>query len=224
MKHINNFDRAKYSYGILEESYNSNAFKDEKEYFIKEFIIPNIIANTKIIDIGCGIGFIIKELYKITDNSTKIIGLDITKDSIIYIKKELGLDNLLLSNNDYIPLKDNSIDIVIYSEVIEHLNDPKKSLSEIYRVLKKSGKLILSTPNGLYVRLFHHRKFVCLDHINEFTFFEIKKMLEDKNFKIIYCESASLPFFGRRKKLIKIFRNISPIFGTGSIYIIAQKT
>lgn len=224
MKYISNsYDREKYSYDILKKAYDSEIFKCEKEYFIEKIIMPNITTRMIIVDIGCGIGFVIKKLYKMIDDSSMIVGLDITMNSIMYAKNEFGLNNLLLSNNYYIPLKDGSVDLVICSEVIEHLHDPKKSLSEMYRVLRKSGTLILSTPNGLYVKLFHHRKFVCLDHINEFTFFDIKKMLKNNNFKIVYSESSYLPFFGK-KKINKVFRWISSIFGTGSIYIIAQKT
>jgi SAM-dependent methyltransferase len=50
--------------------------------------------------------------------------------------------------NDVFPFADNSFDIVIFAEIIEHLlNDPCKVLREIHRVLKPQGRLILTTPN-----------------------------------------------------------------------------
>lgn len=55
--------------------------------------------------------------------------------------------DILMDLNNPLPIEDNSIDLVIAGEILEHLINPFMFLQEINRVLKKGGELILSTPN-----------------------------------------------------------------------------
>jgi SAM-dependent methyltransferase len=79
----------------------------------------------------------------------------LAKQNVTYKNTELGnLENIEFKymhfniENDLFPYKDNSFDVIIFAEIIEHLlNDPCKVLREIKRVLKPSGVLILTTPN-----------------------------------------------------------------------------
>jgi len=56
-----------------------------------------------------------------------------------------------------LPFQDDEFDFVNMSEVIEHVEDPKKVMSEVYRVLKPGGKVYVSVPNrfGFYDQHFH---------------------------------------------------------------------
>jgi 2-polyprenyl-3-methyl-5-hydroxy-6-metoxy-1,4-benzoquinol methylase len=69
----------------------------------------------------------------------KIITLDVSDEKKMTIKCDLNVDK--------IPLKDNSIDIILAGELIEHIPHTLFFLSECKRVLKNDGSLILSTPN-----------------------------------------------------------------------------
>ena len=56
-----------------------------------------------------------------------------------------------------LPLKDNSFDIILCNHVIEHIKQDQKALSELLRVLKKGGTLILGTPNeGAFIWRFRN--------------------------------------------------------------------
>lgn len=51
----------------------------------------------------------------------------------------------IIGNLEKLPIKTNSVDLVIATEVLEHVSDPGKAVREMYRILKKSGSCLLST-------------------------------------------------------------------------------
>jgi len=71
---------------------------------------------------------------------SKLIGVDIVKNSNVDVKGDL--------NRFPYPFKNNSFDTIVAGEIIEHLKEPCRFLKEIKRILKKNGKLILTTPNS----------------------------------------------------------------------------
>ncbi len=94
----------------------------------------------KILDIGCGSGFLIDILQE--KIHAEFSGIDVYKNSA---KKNWRYKSCDITKG--LPFKDEEFDLVIFGEVIEHVPNPDKVLYEIRRVLKKNGKLIVSTPN-----------------------------------------------------------------------------
>lgn len=109
------------------------------------------LKNKKILDIGCGkgmVGYLIRTQRDLT-NST-LIGMDISESFLSFTKKHNIYDKLIKGNiTKKLPFKKNSIDIVICSEVIEHMNKEtgEKLLNEINRIIAKDGRVIITTPN-----------------------------------------------------------------------------
>jgi len=70
-------------------------------------------------------------------------GLDINTDSL----KHRNLKGYFVCGNTHnLPLKDNSLDVVLAFELVEHLKEPRRALEEIRRVLKRRGILLLTSP------------------------------------------------------------------------------
>ena len=94
-------------------------------------------SNSKVLDIGCGKGFLIFEMIKLIPN-LKIYGLDISKYAISNSKKEIS-DKLILGNANNLPFEDNFFDLVISINTLHCLNcmDLEKSLIEMQRVSKR---------------------------------------------------------------------------------------
>lgn len=109
--------------------------------------LSNDIKNKTVLDVGCGFGWL---EYRLKDKVKHITGIDVNDNDILKAKNEINSKNVefITGNALKLPFKDNNFDVVISSEVIEHL--PKNSeecfLKEISRVLKKEGKLFLTTP------------------------------------------------------------------------------
>jgi len=99
-----------------------------------------------ILDVGCGTG-IAAEKLKIFGT---VYGLDISPKSIDQARKYNRCDKCYVGIAEELPFDNDLFDVVICTEVIEHLLDPAKALSEFNRVLKYDGSLIISTPNPYY--------------------------------------------------------------------------
>ncbi|MFA5750222.1 MAG: class I SAM-dependent methyltransferase [Candidatus Shapirobacteria bacterium] len=112
-----------------------------------KFIKNKDIKEKIVLDLGCGFGWL---EYNFANLAKKIIAMDLDKKNLAMCKKYVKEKNVvfMFGNALEIPIKTNSLETVIASELIEHL--PKKSENnffiEINRVLKKNGVFYLTTP------------------------------------------------------------------------------
>ena len=118
-----------------------------------EFSKLNLKKINTAVDVGCGNGRHLKSLsHKI--NNAQIIGIDHSHTDIVNLSSEFQ-DINCKNNNTYefinhdirnLPLKGSSQDLVICSEVLEHVPNYEAVLAECYRVLKPAGVLLISVP------------------------------------------------------------------------------
>ena len=134
----------------MEIGYESKYHKLEKDYWwfaARRDIIFRLIGkekrNPKILDIGCSGGALLNELKH--RGFINLYGIDISKQAIITAKKQ-GLKDVKVCNASSLNLPDNYFDILIASDIIEHIEHPKIALKEWHRVLKKGGRLIIFAP------------------------------------------------------------------------------
>lgn len=107
----------------------------EKLRYVRQFL-EKYGQQAKIVDLGCGEGVIVNEHHK---KGFDIVGLDMD------YKSEHILNGNLLETG----FEDNSFDIVMLLDVLEHLSyaDQEKALAEIHRILKPSGRFLFTVPN-----------------------------------------------------------------------------
>lgn len=97
------------------------------------------------VDIGCFIG---EKLWQLSTHRDYLgVGVDISLPSL-KIAKEIDIygNKFIAADMENLPFKDNSVDFVIVFDVIEHLTHPEKGFSEVARILKPGGKLLLHIP------------------------------------------------------------------------------
>jgi len=101
--------------------------------------------HSKVVDLGCGNGkFSIKVKEKI--GCEKIFGGDISEKALKDAKKRKVIVKKADLNHT-LPLKTESFDVVVSSQVIEHLFYPVKFMKDIHRILKPNGYAVISTEN-----------------------------------------------------------------------------
>lgn len=142
-----------------------------------------------ILDVGCGEGITLSKFEK-ERIGKKLFGIDYSDDALKIGKKIYPHLNLKKGNIYNIKEKDNSFDLVMATEVLEHLDDPEGALKELIRVSKKY--VMLSVPNepffiganllrGKYLKGFGNHP----EHINHWTFFSFRKFLKRNGLKIV---------------------------------------
>ncbi|MBI4973792.1 class I SAM-dependent methyltransferase [Candidatus Roizmanbacteria bacterium] len=113
------------------------------------FALP-YVHDKMVADVACGSGY---GSHLLANNGAKkVTGIDCDRKTIQYAKKRYPRCNITykVGEAEDLPLSTISIDVVVSFETIEHIENPKRFLSEAKRVLKKSGLLIISTPNKKY--------------------------------------------------------------------------
>lgn len=104
----------------------------------------NVCEGKKILDIACGWG----ELLSIAqEQGLKVSGIDISPHAIKLAKKRINGGQLKVAKAEKLPFKNNSFDYIVCIGSLEHFDSPEKALSEMSRVIKKDGKILIRVPN-----------------------------------------------------------------------------
>ncbi|MCM8773141.1 MAG: methyltransferase domain-containing protein [Candidatus Omnitrophica bacterium] len=119
----------------------------KKKNYLLEKVVEVVSRNNKgkVLDLGCGDGRTGKRLL---DLGFSVEACDMDKERF---KFHGEIPFMTVNLNRPLPYKDNSFDYVIFMEVIEHIYNPSFVISEIRRVLRRGGRLVLSTPNILNI-------------------------------------------------------------------------
>ncbi len=116
------------------------------EHIVRYEAAMQLVSGLNVLDIASGTGYGSALLSK---SAKTVVGVDISKQAISYSKKNYASKKVTFAVGSCtdIPLADGSVDAVVSFETIEHIADYQKFMSEIKRVLRDDGLLILSTPN-----------------------------------------------------------------------------
>lgn len=145
-----------------------------------EAILDEVKGKT-VLDFGCGEGYGAKIL---SQSAQQVTGIDISQEAIEQAKIKYPSPNVsfkhIKTSNDIITiLGENSFDIVISYQVIEHIHDATAYLEQIKKVLKPQGRLYLTTPNANFRLLFFQKPWNQF-HVREYTYESLQNTL--KNF------------------------------------------
>lgn len=110
-------------------------------------IVEPLACGKKVLEVGCGTGLLMKEIHK---TASEVKGIDIS-EQMLAKAKERGLDVRQGIAED-LPFEDNSFDLVYSFKVLAHVEQIKKAMLEMNRVLKPGGTLVAEFYNALSIR------------------------------------------------------------------------
>jgi SAM-dependent methyltransferase len=156
------------------------------------FLLANTGAGERALDLGCGNGLFTAELLRA---GSQAIGVEVAEAALARARAQhASIDFRLAPIDGRLPLEDSEVDLVWCSEVIEHVADTARWLSEVRRVLAPGGRLLLTTPS-------HGRLRVALggverfseplgDHLHLYTRRSLEQLLREFRFAEIQIRGA----------------------------------
>lgn len=175
----------------LKNYYNKQYYRGEAIFeFIKKHAIS--VNNLTIIEIGAGAGGILSFLK---DQGNKVLGVDYAKQYIEY-GKDKGVD-LNFGSIDKIIESDIKADIVIYSDVIEHIPSINSELQKVKKIMKSNGLLYLKVPSIKNLKNYHNDFLMQLQnaHIYYFSLASLTNILNINGFELIYGDETTKALF-----------------------------
>lgn len=163
------------------------------------FLLERVPAGTRVLDVGCGEGRFTSALALA---GREVVGIDVAQEPLRRARAREGagdLDLRLVPAEGPWPLEDASFDAVWAGEVLEHVADTAGCLSEVRRVLRSGGALVLSTPAhgpltrlalGLSGRAFEAHFDPRSDHLRFYTRHTLVALLADFGFERIETAGA----------------------------------
>ena len=134
-----------------------------------------------LLDVGFGDLRLLKKLRRCRE--IIYFGIDISLDSYRFEKYFRNDQNVALASVTKIPVEDNSFDIVVSTEVLEHISQIDKAIKEIYRVLKPGGSFFVSIPNNYCYK--YKIKGPHADHCNNWTYREFLTYILNFGFELV---------------------------------------
>jgi len=130
----------------------------------------------KILDLGSGTGAVLNELQ----THGWAVGVDFSPHALAF-SKERGLQLLVQGDAEHLPFLDASFDVVVTLDTIEHVRNDARAITEVFRVLKPGGILIMNVPAYRWLWGPHD---VALMHFRRYTKGQVSTLLRSAGFGI----------------------------------------
>lgn len=141
--------------------------------FAQKIIKKKKQKHVKILDLGCGTGY---GSALLTQNGS-VVAMDKEKQAILYARKHyIKGPEFKLGDVESFAVYLGQFDVICAFEIIEHLKRPRAFLKNIYKLLRKDGFVILSTPNNTFVSPYAKNKSPY--HVKEYKKREFEKLLK----------------------------------------------
>jgi len=174
----------------------------------RDFLLSHVAAGERVLDVGCGEGVFAAELQRA---GAEVLAADVAAEPLARAARaHPGLATRLIEPDGPWDLEDSAYDVVWAGEVIEHVADTTAWLSEVRRVLRSGGRLIVTTPDmgpltligmALSRRAFSQRMDPCSDHLHFYNGHTLTGLLRDFGFDEVSVRRAGgLP--GSRRHLL----------------------
>ncbi len=164
---------------IWESKINNSETNKRLNVVFQKLLTSKELKTKNFLEIGCGLGYFSNKASKM---GAKVTGIDIGPKLVAINKKITPKGKFVVSSASKLLFNDESFDIVLTTEVIEHVDKQKDAIKEMFRVLKTNGVLVITTPNRVFKPLFDFLSLVGIRpyHGNENWYYpwDLKKILQ----------------------------------------------
>ena len=168
------------------------------EHYHRYTVILNALSGKTVLDVACGEGYGSSIMADVADS---VIGVDISEESVQHATSSYQKSNLSFQQGSASKLdfSDDSFDIVVSFETIEHLIEQEEMISEIGRVLRPNGVFIVSSPN----RPVFHEEYGSENefHVKELDFREFDELL-NRRFSVV-------DYYGQRMTMGSMIKSVN---------------
>ncbi|MCR4640938.1 MAG: methyltransferase domain-containing protein [Lachnospiraceae bacterium] len=196
---------------LMKKRWGMHYFGMSANPWIRGLIDADEMAAVSVMELGCDCGATLLDIKNHFPNA-RTIGCDISEAAIEVAKSCTDQAFVADIEKEDMPVPEESLDYVIFADVLEHLRDPAKALRYVLKLLKPGGKLIASIPNVMHVSVmrqllrgdFTYTETGLLDrtHIHLFTFNEIVKILKESGFEAEIVADRPIPLTDEDRRLI----------------------
>ncbi|MBN1480986.1 class I SAM-dependent methyltransferase [candidate division KSB1 bacterium] len=192
-------------------------------------ILPKDVSFSAVLDLGCGEGYTL-EYVKSHFGVQKTIGVEIHPEAAQSARQRVDVV-LNQSAETILDLPEQSIDLILCLDVLEHLYDPWQTLQRIKKVLKPGGRLLASIPNIQHWRIikmlmcgrWDYEKSGLLDetHLRFFTKLTARELIANAGFEIEWVQVS----MGIKARIVNVLTlALLENFLTYHVYILAYLT
>lgn len=176
----NSYDLNGSSFLVETQIYEKNNSSSISDWHLKQLISSSKLSNIgKILDIGCGKGNFLKE-FKIFFDKWELFGIESSKNSFKIAKQ--NLKNSKFFQGFYVQnIFQTKFDLVVAFNVLEHIENPKQFLDDIYSDLNDEAIVCFDVPNFKI----NPADLFIYDHLSHFTIETLKNLLTITGFKLI---------------------------------------
>jgi SAM-dependent methyltransferase len=103
--------------------------------------------HSAVLDLGAGGGFLLQALQQLGFHT--LIGLDLARTALGSLRERVPESHAVCGDAECLPFAAGSLDIVVSSDLVEHLSRPERHFREVARVLRPGGLYLFKTPNRL---------------------------------------------------------------------------
>ncbi|VAX04657.1 hypothetical protein MNBD_ALPHA03-2016 [hydrothermal vent metagenome] len=155
--------------------------RNEWRFNVMQKLLSDVISSGEgiFVDVGCGLGF----SSRFIPGNFSYKGIEFSEQTFNFAKNlHSGVKNTEFIQGGFprLPIEDSVADFVICTEVIEHIEDDGKAISELYRILKPGGYLWITVPSTYYWQDY----FRLIGHYRHYTGTLFSKQLENCGFEI----------------------------------------
>ena len=141
---------------MMEQQLYENTYRSEQSHwwFVgrRNLVLDQLLqryegqTDLRILDVGCGTGLNMKYLARYGS----VTGVDLSETALQFCRVR-GHSQLINAPIEHLPFPDDSFDLITALDIIEHLDDDVRGLSEIARVLKPGGRAIVLVPAYMFL-------------------------------------------------------------------------